>query len=133
MPSWDLGRPVTRYTGLCCPRPSSAQKENCNPTQMDLAGLSAERLDSLTHKETNNRPSHLSITLPFHPNPGPQRGKTNKTTTTNAGNCTRAVPQNEADCSNFWAVPCTSSQNTDYRAGDTARTLSQAAPHPGWC
>lgn len=39
--------------------------------------------------------------------------------------------EGEADCNNFWAVPCTSSQNTDYRAGNVTHTLSQSAPHLG--
>lgn len=37
----------------------------------------------------------------------------------------------KADCNNFWAVRCTSSQNADYRAGSVPHTLSQAAPQLG--
>lgn len=39
--------------------------------------------------------------------------------------------EGEADCIDFWAMPCTPSQNTDYRAGNVPHPLSQPAPHPG--
>lgn len=130
MPSWHFGRPVTSYTGLCCPRPSSAEKENCRPRQMGLAGLSAEPGDS--DQQGNKYPCFPSI--PLYPSTPIQASKEEKHTKQQQQ--MQAIAQElyregEADCNNFWAVPCTSSQNTDYKAGNVPHRLSQSAPHPG--
>lgn len=80
-------------------------------------------------KQTTILPTYPSLS--FYPNLGPQRRKIHKTTT-NSGNCTRAVPWRRG-----WLQPLLGCAphlipEHDYRAGNVPYTLSQSAPpHPG--
>lgn len=87
-PSWHLGRPVTSYTGHAAHAPAQQKKSTCSPRLMDPGwALSRAWRVGPVKKQTAILPTYP--TLSFHPNPGPQRGKT--TTTTHADNCTTAV------------------------------------------
>lgn len=81
---------LSRVTQACAAHAPAQQKKRTAVQDWWIqAVLSAESWESLTSKETNSHPFFPSHSI-LPPNPSPQRGKINKTTT-NTGNCTRAV------------------------------------------
>ena len=55
---------LSRVTQACAAHaPAQQKKRTAVQDRWILAGLSAESLESLTSKETNNHPSHLSLSI----------------------------------------------------------------------
>ena len=80
-------------------------------------------------KQTAILPTHS--TLSFHPIQAPKEEKQIKQQQQTQAIAQEMYHEGQADCNNLWAVPCTSSQNTDYKAGNVTHMLSQSAPHLG--
>lgn len=113
----------------CCPRPSSAEKKYLQ-SKTDGSRLGSQQsLESLTSKETDSHPSHLShFLLPPQSRPPKRKNNNNNTCRQLHDSCITKVRPTAATSG---LCPAPHPRTLITNAGNVTHTLSQSAPHPG--